>query len=103
MLELTFQGDPIRSTGEYFPSPYINKVTINNDTVTADIIVFINNAVSGFVFTPSGVSEADDAYSNRVLGTNIFYYILWLKDFSEEEYQSWINQQKLFKNSLVQN
>ena len=91
MLELTFQGDPIRSTGEYFPSPYINKVTINNDTVTADIIVFINNAVSGFVFTPSGVSEADDAYSNRVLGTNIFYYILWLKDFSEEEYQSLTN------------
>jgi len=91
MLGLTFQGDPVKSTGEYLPSPYINKVTINEDTITADIIVFINNVVSGFVLTPSGVSEADDAYNNRVLGTGIIYYILWLKGFSEEEYQSLTN------------
>lgn len=89
MSRLTFTGNEIKSTGEYLPAPYINKITVSEVALNIENFIFINDILENYVISAGEVVNSQDVYDSEVLG--LYYYVLVVSGFSEDEYQSIID------------
>ena len=89
MSRLTFTGNEIKSTGEYLPAPYINKITVSEDALNIENFIFINDVLENYVISAGEIVNSQDIYGSEVLG--LYYYVLVVSGFSEDEYQSIID------------
>lgn len=87
MSRLTFTGNIIKSTGEYLPAPYINRIYVSQDELTIENFIFIDNIIENYAVSNEGViRNSSDLYNERVL--KLHYYILLVTSFSDDTYES---------------
>ncbi len=86
MSRLTFTGNEIKSTGEYLPAPYINKITVSETDVSIENFIFINDILENYVISAGEVVNSQDVYDSEVLG--LHYYIFLVGGRPENEYES---------------
>lgn len=85
MSRLTFTGNIIKSTGEYLPAPYINRIYVSQGGLTIENFIFIDNIIENYAVSNGEIYNSSDLYNNRVL--DLRYYVLLVNGYSEDEYE----------------
>jgi hypothetical protein len=85
MSRLTFTGNIIKSTGEYLPAPYINRIYVSQGGLAIENFIFIDNIIENYAVSNGAIRNSSDLYNKRVL--DLHYYILLVNGYSEDEYE----------------